>query len=264
MEWLEALSDDLKANDGLKKFESVDALAKSYVNLESLNGNSIRIPSSEATAEVKAESYQKIMNHMPELMLRPNPDSEEQMTEFHRMLGVPESDDGYVWEGEGLDGDTISELRKLATDTNMTKTQWKAYVNRMAEMNDSTHQMREDSRVRMGAELKTEWGMAFEDRYAVAEKFISEHAGLGSIENMAPEQIKEYYEISKSLIGKPQAFNQPPAAPVNSPAEALAKLAEIKKNPVVLSTNPADRFEQQRLLKLKIELMKQSDPVKYG
>ena len=48
------------------------------------------------------------------------------------------------------------------------------YLEDMADMSGATLQMKEDARVRMGAELKTEWGMAFEDRYAVVEKHLSE------------------------------------------------------------------------------------------
>lgn len=265
MEWMESLSEDLQGDEGLKKFESVESLAKGYKNLESRAGNSIRINGPEATEEDRAATYQKIMKHMPELMLRPDPASPEQMKEFHSMLGVPDDVSAYEYEGAGLSPEIIGELRTLARDTNMTKTQWKAYVHRMDEMSELTTAQREEARVRMGAELKTEWGMAFEDRYSVVEKFMQENPGLGTVESLNPEQMKTYYELSKALLGKPQAGSQPsPRSGAMTPEEATAQIAEIDKTSAFMSSNPADRQEHMRLMNKRVELMRMADPAKYG
>ena len=264
MEWMESLSDELKGDEGLKKFESVESLAKSYKNLEALKGNSIRIAGPDASEEDRAAIYQKVMKHMPELMLKPNPEAPEQMREFYSMLGVPEDTSGYGYDGTGLNEELVGELRALAKDTNMTKTQWKAYVKRMDEMSEMTTQQREESRVRMGAELKTEWGMAFEDRYSVVEKFMQENPGLGTVESLNPEQMKTYYSLSKSLLGKPQAGTQPPPRGAITPDEARAQIKELENHPAFMSNNPSDRMEHMRLIKKRIELMRYANPEKYG
>jgi len=265
MEWLDGLTDEeLKGNEGLKKFENVDALAKSYINIESMQGNSLRIPSEEATVEDRAKFYNKIIERAPELMLRPNPDSTEQMEEYYRMTGVPENDEGYKYEGTDFDADTINELRKLAVKHKFTKTQWKGYIEDMTEMSGATMQMREDTRTRMGAELKTEWGMAFEDRFAVVEQHLSERPAMGGIADYSPEQIKVLYADAIALVGKPQAFKQPDSQNSMSPSEAKEQIAEIDGNPVRHSYSPADRPEQQRLMKKRIELMRKAYPEKYG
>ena len=264
MEWMENLSDDLKNDEGLKKFENVAALATSYKSLESRVAGSIRVVGPDASAEDRAATYQKVMKHMPELMLKPDPESTEQMAEFHAMLGVPENAEGYVWDGEGLDDDTITELRSLAQKTNMTKKQFKAYVGLMSEMNGSTLQMKEDARVRMGAELKTTWGMAFEDRYAVVEKHLKENPDLGSIETMTPIQISAHYELAKALTGVPQLHDQPPKAGSLTPDEAQAQMTEIDNNPAYMSTNPADRLEHMRLIKKRHALSIVANPARYA
>ncbi len=264
MEWMENLSDDLKNDEGLKKFENVEALANSYKNLESRVAGSIRVVGPDASDEDRALTYQKVMKHMPELMLKPNPDSAEQMKEFHAMLGVPENAEGYVWEGEGLDPDTVTELRNLALKTNMSNKQFKAYVGLMAEMSGATHQMKEDARIRAGAELKTDWGMAFEDRYAVVEKHLKDNPDLGSIETMSPSQIMAHYEMAKALTGAPQAFNQPAKSGAMTPEEAKAQMTEIDNNPAYMSTNPADRAEHMRLIKKRHALSIMANPAAYA
>jgi hypothetical protein len=265
MEWMDNLTDeDLKGNEGLKKFDSVDALAKGYTNLEAYSGNSIRINGPDATAEDKAATYQKVIKHMPELMLRPNPESPEQMKEFHSMLGVPDSVDDYDPGEVSLSPEIITELKQLAASTHMSRDQFKTYVKRMDEMNGMTVQQKEEARTAMGAELKTEWGLAFEDRYHVVENHLSENPDLGSIEGMTPNQIRAHYAVARSLIGKPQAHSQPVNSNAMTPSEAKYQMAEIMKNPAYMSPEPQERQEHQRLLLKMNELRKASDPAKYG
>jgi hypothetical protein len=261
---MENLSEDLRGDEGLKKFPTVEELAKSYKNLEAFKGNSIRIAGPDASEEERSAIYQKVMKHMPELMLKPNPEAPEQMREFHAMLGVPDDISGYEYDGTNLTPEMVAEFKMAAKEADMTKAQWKKQIKIWDEMGAATQQQKEEARTRMGAELKGEWGMAFEDRYHVVEKFIEENPGLGNIDSMSPEQIKTYYNLSKSLLQQPQTGTQPPPRGAITPEEARAQIAEIKNNPAFMSTNPAHRQEHQRLMKKHIELLKMSDPQKYG
>ena len=158
----------------------------------------------------------------------------------------------------------MTEFKALAAKHKFTKAQWKGFIGDMKEFATVTAQQKEDARIRMGAELKTEWGLAFEDRYAVVEQFVGERPGLGTVENLSPEQMKEYYGIAKSLVGTAQAHSQPINDTSVSPSEAIEQIAEIDRNPVRHSYAPADRPEQQRLMKKRIELMRKAYPEKYG
>ncbi len=181
MEWMDNLTDeDLKENKSIATFESVDELAKAFIETKSMQGNSIRINGPEATADDKAATYQKVMKHMPELMLKPNPDNPEQMAEYYSMLGVPKDTEDYDAGEVALSPEIITELKQLASQTHMTRADFKIYAKRMDEMNGTTNQQREDSRLAMGAELKTEWGLAFDDRYQMAENHIKENPGQGA------------------------------------------------------------------------------------
>ncbi len=256
MGWRDDLPEDFRENEGLKKFDSVEALAKSYLNVEGLSRNSIRIVGPDASIEDRTASMQKVMTHMPELMLRPNPDSDEQSTDFHRMLGVPETVEGYDSGEIKLDADTLGELKQLALQTNMTKAQFKSYAKRMEEMNEFTITQNDDARTRMGAELKSEWGLAFDDRYAVVERHLLENPDLGNIKNMSPAQIRGHYAVARSLNGTPQASSQPVTQHNTlTPDEARAQIEEINKNPLFLD-GFHDRDGHRKLLARRIELMR--------
>ena len=114
MDWRDSLeNEELKGNESLKSFENIDGLAKAFVETKAMVGNSIRIPSEEASDEDRAAFYNKLMERAPALMLRPDPDSSEQMNEFHRMMGVPEDETGYDYEGTDLDVETVNDVREL-------------------------------------------------------------------------------------------------------------------------------------------------------
>lgn len=260
MEWLDGLPEDLKGNKALADIPSIESLAKAFIDTKASVGNSIRIAGPDASAEDKAATYQKVMSHMPELMLKPNPESTEQMTEYHRMLGVPENIDGYSDDGIDLDAATLGEIKQVAHKANMTKAQYKAYALQMAEMNGFTQQQREESRTRMGAELKGSWGMAFEDRYAVVEKLLTEKPSLGNIETASPSQMVALYDVAVSLTGQAQAHSQPAPQNTMSPTEAQSQLDELMSN---WDDNlPPD--QRNKKLARRIDLMKQANAGKAG
>src|SRR5690349_3690087 len=66
---------NLRGSESLKKFKTVEALAGSYVNLERTFGSRVAIPGKDAKPE--------------------------DVTKFHRAMGVPETPDKYLAEGSG-------------------------------------------------------------------------------------------------------------------------------------------------------------------
>lgn len=59
-EWKESLSEDLRAHSSLEKFEGVDSLAKSYVELQTKLGDRNYIPTKDATDEQWQDFYSKV------------------------------------------------------------------------------------------------------------------------------------------------------------------------------------------------------------
>jgi len=258
---MENLSDELKESKSLRDFKDVEALANAYIQTKAMQGNSIRIHGPDASEQAVAENYQKIMKHFPHLVMKPDANNAEQTKEFYAMMGVPDSVDGYSWDGEGLDDTIVSELKTLAHDTRMSKTQFTKYIVKMAEMQGATNQQSEEARLRMGAELKNEWGMAFEDRYAVVEKHLHDNPGLGDVSQQSPAQMQAHYQMSRSLNGTKQMNQQPYVQDSqNTPEEAKAKMKEIMDNPVYFSSDPKDRFVQAEMRKKIPQLIRESNP----
>ncbi len=59
-EWMRGLSEPLQKSARLSKFDNVDALAKSYTELESELGKRVRIPSQDASSEEWAKYYERV------------------------------------------------------------------------------------------------------------------------------------------------------------------------------------------------------------
>jgi hypothetical protein len=264
MEWMENLPDELKDNKALQQYKSLDAALQGFINTKKDVGNSIRVNGPDASAEERTETYQKIMRHYPNLTMKPDMDNAEQSRDYYAMNGVPESPQDYPTEGIELPENVMQELQTLAHNTHMSKTQWKEYAGRMSEMNTVTHQNREDARITAGAELKDKWGLAFEDRYAVVERYLDENPGFGTIDTMTPDIIEAHYNSSRSLNGVKQMHNQPAPRSKNTPDEARARIKEIDDNPIRFSSDPADRHEQQRMNNQRIEYMREAYPEKYA
>lgn len=58
--WRESLAEDLRGEKSLEKFQDLDSLAKSYVELERMRGNSIQLPTDTAKPEEWARIYDKL------------------------------------------------------------------------------------------------------------------------------------------------------------------------------------------------------------
>ena len=261
MEWMENLSDELKESKSLRDFKNVEELAKAFLYTKAMQGNSIRIHGPDASEQAVAENYQKIMKHFPHLVMKPDANNAEQSKEFHAMMGVPESVEGYSVDGINLPDDVLNNLRDGALVDNLSKAQWNSQVKRFVEMQGATNQQSEDARTRQSAELHTVWGLATPDRLAVVEKHLKDNPGLGDFANMSSEAMQAHYQMSRSLNGVKQMNQQPYVQDSqNTPEEAKAKMKEIMDNPVYFSSDPKDRFVQAEMRKKIPQLIRESNP----
>lgn len=89
--FLDSINDDFKAHVEAKGFKDVNDVVKSYVNLEKLVGNSVRVPNNESSPEAIQDFYAKIKD-VPGILLENNKD------ELYTKLGRPESADKYTLE----------------------------------------------------------------------------------------------------------------------------------------------------------------------
>ncbi len=92
--WEAFQTPELKDNASVKKFNDVESLAKSYVNLEKTFGkDKITVPDQHATDEDWRGVFSK--------------------------LGLPENPDKYELKADGLDPEFIKEFKKTAHESGM-------------------------------------------------------------------------------------------------------------------------------------------------
>lgn len=260
-EFLETLPEEYRNNETLKRFNDPADLAKSYVELRGLQGNSIRIPGKDAPESDRKEFLDSLQSRVPELMLRPNFDDPEQGPEFWRTLGSPDDTDGYENPEDlptALGDDVEAGLRKAAKDANLTKAQYKKFVQNLARGLAKSQEVQREAIESQNTELKQEWGMTFSDRVEAAKK-IHEETGLypgKDFGDLTPKEIKSLYLMHEAMTGKgPQAHRQgDQQTQLMTPEEAKTQAAEIMRR-VHDPKSDLSHDEKMRLIKKRMDLL---------
>ena len=95
-DWKESVSEEFRG--GVDRFENVDNLAKSYIELEKSMGSRVKIPGEDATPEDRSAFYGK--------------------------LGVPDSAEGYTMpellEGEVYNEEVLGKFKAIALENNIS------------------------------------------------------------------------------------------------------------------------------------------------
>lgn len=254
-EILEQLPEDLRGNETLNRYNSLEDLAKGLVETKSLVGSSIRIPQAEAGEEARQEFIQKLMNNAPELMIKPSPESPEQSNEFWRTLGYPEKPEGYSNpEDLKLNPDLENELRTVLHGAQATNDQYQKIMAAFASRETELQANMEAQRQEQEDALKGKWGQTYEERLGYAKKIHEENFPDVPFEQIAPNAIEGLYNVHVAINGqKPQAPSQPDPTGKLPPDEALRRANEIMNNPEYWDqSNP----NQQALIKKRVEYLK--------
>lgn len=182
--------DELKAHPSIGKFKSVDDFGASYVALEKKLGDSNRIalPGAETSDADRAEFFKK--------------------------LGWPEKADDYTIfgkvkellpENSPVNEPFINGAREAFHKLNLTDAQSTGIVTFFAEQQAQAIQQ-DFQQIEAGvAEVKKEWGHAYDERLAVAGRAIDqltdgEHAIPGLAELMDPEKGDPHFGSNPVLI----------------------------------------------------------------
>ena len=175
----DSLPEDLRTNESLANFKDVGGLAKSYVEMKSMQGNSIRIPSAEASDDDRKSFNEKMISQMPSLMLKPDFDNAEQSNEFYRTLGAPEEAGGYEMptvEGIEMPEERGAALQKIAHEAGLTKSQFDKVMTAAMGLDVAAVETR-TANLKVEAEaLHAEWGMAFDERKGTVVA-VAKHTG---------------------------------------------------------------------------------------
>ncbi len=181
--WREFISEDLRVNESLAKFTTLDGLAKSYLNAESMIGkDKIVVPSTD-------EEWETVYN----------------------TLGRPEKPEGYVVEN-APDG-----FKEAVHKIGLTANQAQAVAKWHGEL-ASTAKAKEDSdtedlKNKVNLELKNDWGEKYAGNVVVAKRVITENSDDGFMDFLEtsglgndPRMIKFLHKVG-SLSGEDNLEN---------------------------------------------------------
>jgi|TARA_R100001530_G_scaffold11611_1_gene11099 hypothetical protein len=169
--WRDGLSDDLKDDEGLGKFKDVEGLAKSYKELESYRGNSIKIPEKGADSQAMDDIWDK--------------------------LGRPEAADKYEYEPpakipkEQYNQEVEKSFLEQAHTKGFTKDQAHFvldYYNNMAfDAVADIDNVKSKNIADNTNELKKDWGRAYDQNISIAAR---------AFDQFASDRDREYFANS--------------------------------------------------------------------
>jgi len=269
-DWRASLPDDLKGAPALKDVKDVGMLAKNYLEAQSALGGSLRIPSKEATPEQRAEFRKKILEQGSSFGVTALPQDGEDDAPFFKSLGHPEKPDAYLYEDAPpadveIDDEEIVRLREVAHKAKLTPKQFKAFVSNMLEAQAPLVRDQKNARARADAELKKEWGEAYDTRRAQVGNLLKEHKAPDLVVNgfesgmMDPASVKWLYGILSGYGETTELTNQGKGGNSTrlTPAEALARVEEVEAQ--IAKLNPGDP-EYQTLVQRRVSLMEKAYP----
>lgn len=212
--WKDSLPDDLKGAASLGTINSIEDLAKSYVNAQSTIGKRIE-----------------------------NMTDEERLKYFPPQ-GRPETIDGYelsIPEGLEVKQELQDWFKQKSHDLNLpaeaATTLFKDYLEMTSETVREQSQLAEIKAQENVAELKRDFGPAYDERVAMANRALTQFGGDAAIEAIQqaglqsnPAIVKMLAEAGKSLSeGKLVDSGNKGKFGVTS-AEAGAKIAELRQD----------------------------------
>ena len=265
-DFLSSISEELRIDPSLKDFKNVDGLAKSYVEAQRMIGSSVRIPSEDASVEVKKEFYDKL-DSLPNVLSIPKSDDAEGIGKFYNKLGRPETSEGYdfVFENKELN-DIVSaspemgkEFSDVAYNLGLSKTQAKALVEFEASKIHKQNQDMADSREQSLLHLKKEWGNDYDARLhgakSVAKIYTDKYPdAMTSLLNGPAGNNPAFIEMLSELGGAlKETGHKGMTQSIEygmSPQEAMDRIQDIRKNPnhAINVANHPDRERQQQKL----------------
>ena len=260
---LSALPEDIRGQLG--DIKDIENLAKGYVNAQSMIGNSVRIPSEDASKEAVDAFYQKLES-IPGVTRLEYDENGKVDPNFYNKLGRPESADQYKFEapqGIELDADATSDFAQHAHRMGLTQAQANELlafeVERVNKYNESIVQQAENAQ----ATLKQKWGADYETRLNGAKTALNKYAesnpeAAQELINSPAANNPVVIEMLSDLFGSLQESgvvesNTSRTQYGITPDEALTQINEIRENKQHPYHNSGDkdyRAAQQKMHKL--------------
>lgn len=235
--WVDALPEQFRDAPFIGKADSPETALQAIKDAASYMGQSIRIPSDDASQEDRQAFYQKLTEKAPGVMIKP---SDENMDQFYNSLGRPATPNEYNYEPpEGQDApEDLSGFAEVAHKHGLTQEQFRGII---GEVVGSQHQANEIAASQQREEMKSlskEWGLAFDGNITAVKNFLRlSDAPEGIVdliteEAMSPAEIKWLHSIATSTASPTELVQQQTTQEAElTPYEAKNRIAEMMNNP---------------------------------
>ncbi len=239
--WKNTLPESIKDWDEVKNAKDGDSFWNQMSNMRSMMGQSIRIPTNDASKEVLQEFDQRLIDKVPSLMRKPDLEDDDVMASFYTQMGRPEEKEKYVApdlsapEGIVLDESLAGNFKDIAFKHGLSQKQYEGVVKDYTASSVSVAQNQLDSHQQGMSDLNKEWGAAFDQNIERAEAIRSKYFGdVVEDINLAGAPIVKAFNSIAERFGKEGSSNlieetkeRPNAI---APLEAGERLNEILSN----------------------------------
>lgn len=261
-DWKQTLPENVRGWQEVETSDSPDKFWNQVANMRSHLGQSIRIPSEEASEEDRNAFYQKLTDKVPGLIATPDPENPESFDPVYNALGRPESPDGYSSPEYGelpVGDEKIGELKSLAHKHGLSDKQFKGF---MEEMINGEAQIYNDQLAKTQQsvdELKGEWGQTFDARMGAAIQFAEKSGAPDDLLGLMKEgkvngkTLRWMHKMAEAMGEKSEVISQgQESAQVVDPMEASNRASELR-NKLISGTIPPGSKEYNQILNKMVE-----------
>jgi DnaJ-domain-containing protein 1 len=262
------IPEEFHANPTLLEAKDVPALAKMLIDTKAHVGASIRIPGADAGDEDKKAFREKLQKAVPDLVEIPSDPTKfaeaegmifEKLGRPKDMKEYPSLKDAKIELPDGLKIEE-AELRAYAHGLGMTKKQFIAFAKNAVAEKIKVSQMTSEARKALKAEL----GDAFDERLQAAALAAKKHGADDALVdairtgNIPASQAKLWIGVAKTTGTEGGNFNPEGGGSQRmTPAEALAQIDELYRNPALMQRNHP---ENKRLTEKLVDLHRIAHP----
>lgn len=237
--WRESLPDDMKNNGILDTVTSIENLTKMAIDGRTLATTALHVPSSDASDDAQNAFREDLMKKIPDLIFKPDMDSQDSFNRTMKTLGMPDEVAGYeLPELPDSIKDNMVSLSETAHKAGLTKNQFSAITHGILDDLKKNTDIAVGSMEEQKSELKTEWGAAYDQKIKTVAHFAEQTGFSGefisAIRNgqIDATNMKAFDNVIKGYEGEANQIGRQAVNPdiIMTPKEADNRLNELMGN----------------------------------
>jgi hypothetical protein len=267
--WHSSLPEPLRDAPYIAKADSPEQALEHIAHAAQIVGNSTRIPK-EGDPQEKWDKFFDQVKDVPGIARLPmDNDDSDGLAQILAKLGAPSEPDGYgdmpEIENFEWDDDVINDLKLFAQQAGLTQMQFQTLARGLGNKALQDSSLFDNRVAEMRAELKNEWGAAYEDRTGLIRGWLEKSDAPDDMKAMFEDGtmsadamkwlhgVAELFKSEVKTVGKDGLdYNADP-----TPLEAEEKIQDILDDPAYWDASDP----RQKLLMQKMQtLVKLANP----